>query len=1074
MDSPAFTDAKKWVDSLGDKWRLQILSKRFRIDPSTGVKTELPTRIRRFVEGCPWALVDQAVRYLVSQAPYKGVIYNGVPLEGEYNPTLTTWKRDDQDEVVSPAASRRNDGTYTLIQDLIEAGDVNDAYGARSSIECAEEVVTRWVWDSGAVEELPTSTEQGVSYAITSVSRNEDGTFNYALVKRTSKPQFGGWSVKRDDEEARVEVWHGNNLRGAPNSWEGMTIPSSELGKSVDVDYQQNDDCTYRVTVTVTTAKASASGGSCLKDQFRHQHVEEKSGQASPLGDAPEPSGGVVTRHSDKRQPDGTFRTEKTVETELPVSESVVEVRRGRRGTRRSVTDTNQESPAPLSLDVGGSVRVEKTPGKLYNNTVVTWIRSVSEKVASVCKFDIFSHSHSETKSGLSSLPSGDVPKASGGVIHTRRADMDDEGSITQTDETETEQPVKNAIVKYVVGLRGVRRLLTHRNVSDTPSAPPFSKANIGRSVTVEKTPGGLNNVTEEEIDRSGAALDTGSSCEKTVFEHSHTKTKADPAGTVEDSHVTAAGGGHYHKKVVELDESGATVSRETDVDELQLDDADVEIRRTAKAIIKRATVRNTSSAAQEPSNIGETQSHTTNPGGSRNLTVVTMKVTGKPSRSHCEKTIFEHVHDTEKSEVGDSPDTTDVEEAGGGVFASKDSVVDEQGIITTTTRKHTEVAVEGAEKSFHRTTRGLVTTTLDKNQRSPVREPPDDGSHIGVTNSYRKNPGGSFDNTTQVKSASARPDYGMADENAFRRITEVSEMNTSGISISADSSPSGGTGTGGVSSRDTQDIDSEGFRKTVKRVITEKSVADGNIGESNLRFTSTTISTHNNPSQANVKTATVGGPIFSWTSKKTEGGNYDTIETEKKPTRFRSFSISSSSRYHIFYQTSFFNATASDVVSVGNSVGRNVETLLAGKTNKYPSGFGMHCSANMNEFGLFDGYVAGTATYGPFQEGNGTFGSITLTSTSTNVQPIWDSEINRLKGNIVERMTYEITSVYGYGLAGLNYRAPTSGDVYSTRAEYSPMTNCWTLTYSKIVKHMVEFVPVGSDAESVVIPESA
>lgn len=1056
-DSLIQDEARKWVDSLGDKWRLQILSKRFRINPGTGMKTELPTRVRRFVEGCPWSLVDAALRYLLSQAPYKGVIYNGVPLEGEYRPTLTTWKRDDQDLVVSPTATRHNDGTYTLVQDLIEAGAA-DALSTLSSDSCSEEVLTDWRWDADSVEPLPTSSEQGVSYAITSVSRNEDGTFNYALVRRTSKPRVGGWSVKRDTATERVEVLHADNLRGSPNAWEGVSIPDGGPGVTVDVDYQQNDDCTYRVTVTVTTAKDAETGTEDRKDQFRNQHAERSSGQTSPLGDAPEPSGGVVVKHTSEMQPDGSYRTERTTETEKPVPASVVEVRRGRKGTRQTVTDTNQEAPASLSPDVGGSVRVEKTPGKRYNNTVVTWLKSAAEKVASVCKFDIFSHTHSVTTSGGSAIPDGDVPPAANGVVHTRRADMDDEGAITQTDETETEQPVPNAVVKYMVGLRGVRKSLTHRNVASAPSAPAFSRANIGKSVTVEKTPGGLNNVTEEEIDKSGTGLDTGETCEKTVFEHSHTKSRSEPDGTPGLGHVSDAGGGHYHRSSTELDESGAVVRRDTDVDEVQHDDAEVEIRRTAKAVITRKTTRNTLQVARTPSNIGETQSHTTNPGGSRNLTVTQLELTAKSDRAHCETTVFEHVHDKVVTAKGDAPDDSDAPAAGAGHTYRKESVVDETGVITTTTRDTEEKPVEKAEVSYRRTLRGLVTTTVDRNQGGMVTAPGD--GEVGVTNSSKMTPGGKYDNTTQTKTASAKPDSSAAEEDAFHKAEDVVTLKTAGV----DNPPMPpATGVGGTYGRTTEDMDQDGFVKVVKRTVREKQQDNGANGASNLRYTETTTSKRNNPSPAFPKVASAGR-TYQWTSRKTEGGNYDTVETERVATPCRQIKVSYSGSFLAYVQISFYNASASDVQSACESCARDFDGLVGRQNEKWPSGFGMHCTASLNEFGLFDGQVSGTATYGPYQNGSGNFGELKISSSTIHLQPIWDWDAIRLKGVVVETAKYEVTSKYGWGLSGLRYESPSSGDVLSTRAEYSPLTNVWALTYSELKSHSVKFVDAGDN----------
>ena len=88
-DPSIVKQAREWIDrvdagrGLSNSWRLQIIQKRYRkrdVPSDTGTALEcdgescvgLPMRIRRFVPGCPWALVDQAIRYLVCKAPYEG------------------------------------------------------------------------------------------------------------------------------------------------------------------------------------------------------------------------------------------------------------------------------------------------------------------------------------------------------------------------------------------------------------------------------------------------------------------------------------------------------------------------------------------------------------------------------------------------------------------------------------------------------------------------------------------------------------------------------------------------------------------------------------------------------------------------------------------------------------------------------------------------------------------------------------------------------------------------------------------------------------------------------------------
>lgn len=237
---------------------------------------EAPVRIRRFVSGCPWALVDRVIRYLHRIAPYRGIVYNGVRLEGAYRPTVTQWVRDEQ--VQSPG-ERGSLGTYTLVQDLVEVtccGDEN-TLGTGDSCQSAEE--TTYVWDADSVEPLPTSCEQGVTYALRAVSRGEDGSFSYQLVKSVAKTVAWGPVTISCGPLESVEEWGWRNLYGSPSggfeihacgasepvppdAWPRPDIPSCDTAAGVrtQAEWQLNQDCTWDVRVRRRTAKPQGGG----------------------------------------------------------------------------------------------------------------------------------------------------------------------------------------------------------------------------------------------------------------------------------------------------------------------------------------------------------------------------------------------------------------------------------------------------------------------------------------------------------------------------------------------------------------------------------------------------------------------------------------------------------------------------------------------------------------------------------------------------------------------------------------------------------------------------------------------
>lgn len=304
---PVADQAKAWVDAVNSAtgpsggWRLQLIRMRtrrrfgkplcgddpstvpppdpsvtdangepvasVRSDPGEGECPEAPVRIRRFVSGCPWALVDQAVRYLHRIAPYRGIIYNGVRLDGVYRPTVTQWVRDEQSQ--SPG-ERGSLGTYTLIQDLVEITCCGDKETLGTGSSCQSTEKTTYVWDADSVEPLPVSCEQGVTYSLRAVQRDEDGNFSYQLVKTVARTvAWGPVDVSCQGLEKVVE-WGWRNLYGDPDSgfeshgcgdvppYAEVDVPkcsSPAPGVRVESQWQMNPDCTWDVRVRKRTAE---------------------------------------------------------------------------------------------------------------------------------------------------------------------------------------------------------------------------------------------------------------------------------------------------------------------------------------------------------------------------------------------------------------------------------------------------------------------------------------------------------------------------------------------------------------------------------------------------------------------------------------------------------------------------------------------------------------------------------------------------------------------------------------------------------------------------------------------------
>ena len=397
--------AKAWIDGVNSAtgvsggWRLQVLRmrtrRRFRggsAEPgpvldangepvsSTGAASgagcdEYPVRIRRFVQGCPWALVDAAIRYLHSIAPYTGIVYNGVRLAGSYRPTKTEWLRDGQALV----AERQVDATYTLYQDLLEITECDDSLSLASGSSCSAYEETTYRWDADSVEPVPLECEQGVTWSVRAVQRNEDGTFDYQLVKSVARSRHFGPVLVSCDSLSRVteETWE--SLYGDPDSGslhgEGCdfagSVPldgacSPVPGVRVQLQWRRNPDCTYDVTRRAAESSPALDswreGASCRPVDV----VQARNARDLPAVPVPVPGESVDRRLT--LNEDGTYDYVDTVRRAPdPYSLSWTD---GSSCRRRNVEVLGAQPSMPQPPAVPGRGRLEAT---VRRNDDCTW-----------------------------------------------------------------------------------------------------------------------------------------------------------------------------------------------------------------------------------------------------------------------------------------------------------------------------------------------------------------------------------------------------------------------------------------------------------------------------------------------------------------------------------------------------------------------------------------------------------------------------------------------------------------------------------------------------------------------------
>ena len=763
----AAVGAREWIDAAASKWRVQVLARRTRVTES-GLK-RIPTRLRRFVEGLPWPYVKPALDYLLSQAPYRGILANGVDFGATYRPTLTIWQRDSQQAALGAKGAAVGDATYTLVQDLVEA-DADDVYAVGTSSSCSETVESEYVWDAADVADIPQGSI-GVTWQIAQVHRNEDGTFDYALVKRVALTQHAGPVTTEDNAVRKVVVDRWDNVyvdaegRYCDDSMAPLGIPAPGIDPSGATETQitveaENPDCTLRLSVRSETHREEDVRESDEIDLYRRVHEKERQAEDSdfdPVRASTDGIGkGVTYRVEKKLRPDGAHdRTDREV-TEREVRSATREVAIGRRGTRVVVLDRNvSDDGVPEDpTEPGHAVKVEKTPGGLYDVTRTDFTLGDGTKVGETCKTDRFAHVHSVV-SAAPSVSLGDLSgleaidghaKYGGGTVRTYETTMDDDGAVTLTARSDTEQNVPRSEVQresYVDSTVIVRKdYATGTAVPGDASGTwaGFAKHGAGApgdSVRFEKTPGGLVTTTVHEVALPGNDVTISKGRKRDALsdvQESRVSLGTEGRNFARQPNVPEASGGKHVESDVAVNDRGAFVRREVVTQE-----ADVVSRRVRekRAQYTAVTVTKNSSAddggAEKGTNLGygDSVEAELTPGNRWRVTTRTIEVSKTPARAHSEDTKFERVTDTVTVSAG-GVETKPAPAAGGGKHYVYDSVMDDLGVVTTTHRE-TEEHPGTVRKSKECHAQYVATTTVSVGNSDSLDSADEPGESVEV-----------------------------------------------------------------------------------------------------------------------------------------------------------------------------------------------------------------------------------------------------------------------------------------------------------------------------------------------------
>ena len=714
-DEPAETfsaDAVRWIDGLSDpsglrgSWRLQMLEHRVTVketgvDPETGVKTysrEMrPVRLVRFAKGCPWALVPEAERYLLSLAPYSGRIVNGVDIPGTYKPTRTRWIRDDQTNLDDPRRST-NENRHTLVQDLVEASAA-DGDSVPQSSDCVETVVAEYHWDEPSLPEagdLPAAS-QGVAVSVQQVSRQEDGTYRYAIVTRTAKTRVGAEATVECTAFQSVVQQDFTNLYGDPGTGfedeagNEVDVPSQTCGTGgVNVEWRnlrQNDDCTWNVSV-VTTAGTAVSDVERTSSEttVERRDTRKDAAQASSLqhvkvqDPATSTAEGHVWEQRSELRPDGLYDNTVTKRDEKQLAGQVVEKRRTIRGTTVRTVNRNMPSAAADPSGIGAVVNTVTDSGRVTQEITEVDRNAQPVDAGSACSTTVFEHVESD-RTIQPTKPAKHWQDAGGGHRYERTSRITEEGSYEVTAEDHQELQRTSAKVTLRKTLRGTQRTVVDRNVANPLAETGLA---VGETRDSEVTPGGLY-VTTKTVTTAEAAGTVGTECQKTIFERTDSTTSnqaAQPSAEADE-----AGNGRTRRKSARQTEEGTWDVVTVTTEEKTQQAATKSWRKTLRGVQRTTVDRNATSALTgDGLSLGETRTSEKTPGGRyNNTTVTTTAETVGTIGEECDDQTSSHT-DVTTSNVAAKPDVMH-QSASVNRTVSKSARATEEGTWDVTTR---------------------------------------------------------------------------------------------------------------------------------------------------------------------------------------------------------------------------------------------------------------------------------------------------------------------------------------------------------------------------------------------------
>lgn len=379
-------------------------------------------------------VVDNGCMYKVSHTFYWNVpeLPEAPQSESGVGYRIGSVARDDETGLWSCYLEKRE----RVMQEVPEYTSDNTGFAART-----EQQFLGVKQDAVAETGKKASASNGVTVR-RRLKKNEDCTTDVTVETVVDKPVEKASVTVERSLRAKTVVTEDRNM---PSPLNDANLPP---GTRVTNEKTESGQWNRKKTETVPVPPEGPVRESCVKTLFEHVHQKTEARKSRPsldhvvdvqIGD------GETVEEEIRQLEDTSFEKATVARKELKVEEAVVEVRKTLRGVRRTTVNRSMDAPAAtVDMNVGDTVRNEKTPGGKINQTVETVEKTPVGRVAESVQESALKKV-AQTTENVSEKPDVAAIREKGKVVR-KEARCTEEGTWDVTEVQDTAKAVEDTV----------------------------------------------------------------------------------------------------------------------------------------------------------------------------------------------------------------------------------------------------------------------------------------------------------------------------------------------------------------------------------------------------------------------------------------------------------------------------------------------------------------------------------------------------------------------------------------------------------------------------------------------------